>query len=82
MDWMTIDSAPKDGSFVIGCVAPKQGEGFSDGWIEQYEQWMAPQTICWRSYHPNSPGKQTWRDASGRPVSPTHWMPLLQPPKI
>lgn len=75
-EWQPIETAPRDGTFVLGCVKPPSG-----AWIEEYEQWQAPRTVCWRGFHPNAPGKKQWRDANGRPFLPTHWQPLPEPPK-
>jgi hypothetical protein len=72
-DWQLMETAPKDGSFVLAC--------HGGPWHEQYEQWRAPMTVSWRAFHPNAPGKTTWRDATGRPVEPTYWMPMLDQPK-
>lgn len=70
--WRPIETAPKDGTFVLAChVGP---------WAETYEQWRAPMTVAWRGFHPNAPGKKQWRNSDGKPVGPTHWMPLPAPP--
>lgn len=72
-DWQPIETAPKDGSVVLGCYPPP--------WHESWSRWRAPQAVYWGVYHPNAPGKMTWRNgADGRPVSVTHWMPLPEPP--
>lgn len=72
MSWMPISTAPTDGTFVLGC--------YSGPWREEYEQWRAPQTISFRAFHPNAPGKTQWRDAHGKPGMWTHWLPLAALP--
>ena len=72
--WRPIATAPKDGTMILGC---------SPGpWKEHWQQWQAPKTIAFRSFHPNQPGKTEWRDAQGHPAACTHWMPLPEPPVI
>lgn len=72
MTWQPIETAPKDGSFVLGC---QEGP-----WTEWFRQSCAPQTVAYRTYHPNQPGKAKWRDKDGKPVFITHWMPLPPAP--
>lgn len=78
MKWQPIETAPKDGTWVLACVPDsdpfyvKTRGGYS----------LAPEAIHWAIYHPNSRGKAEWRDQYGisRPHV-THWMPLPAPPK-
>lgn len=70
--WRRMDTAPKDGTMILGCQMPDEGKV----WRKSWEQWKGPQTIAWRGYHVNAPGKATWRDAKGAPVNPDLWMPL------
>jgi len=75
--WQPIETAPKDGTPVLVCVA---GYDATDrfGW-----RGRAPFTAFFGTYHPNAPGAPEWRDDSGhrRPYI-THWMPLPQPPSV
>ena len=71
-DWRPIDTAPRDGTLILACQRPDEGVC----WFKTWEQWKAPQTIAWRAFHPNAPGKEQWRDAKGSPVNPDLWMPL------
>jgi hypothetical protein len=71
--WRKIDSAPKDGTPIMGCVYYPEYPGCE----------YSPRRIYWASYHPNSRGKECWRDAKicGRKMEAvTHWMPLPPPP--
>lgn len=70
--WRPIDSAPKDGSLILACQRPDDGPL----WFKAWEQWKAPQTISWRGFHVNAPGKRCWRDAKGSPLVADYWMPL------
>ena len=70
--WQRIDTAPKDGRLILGCINGR--------WRYDYEQWMAPQAIAWRGFHPNAPGKACWRDKDGKPLACTHWRPLPKSP--
>lgn len=80
-DWIPIETAPKDGTMILGCKKPPPpGDGFTGRWTYAYEQGMAPVTIAWRSFHPNQPGKKTWRIADGKPYQPSHWQRLPEPP--
>ena len=69
-DWKPIESAPKDGTAVLGCVGNAPGH-------------YAPRMIVWAAYHPNAQGKECWRDApicGNKMERVTHWMPLPPPP--
>lgn len=70
--WEPIETAPKDGTLILACQMPDEGRI----WFKTWEQWKGPQTVAWRGYHVNAPGKATWRDAKGSPVVPDLWMPL------
>ncbi len=67
--WQPIETAPKDGTEILGCVA--------------HPRLYAPTRIVWAAYHPNSKGKETWRNApicGDKMERVTHWMPLPAPP--
>ena len=67
-EWRSIETAPKDGTHIFGCV------NYTD----------QPMTVVYfGGFHPNSPGKSVWRDAfSRRPVQEFDaYMPLPEPPK-
>jgi hypothetical protein len=67
MKWQTIESAPKDGTPILGCSLG----------------YYVPQYIVWATYHPNAQGKECWRtsDICGNKVEGiSHWMPLPKPP--
>jgi hypothetical protein len=71
-EWQPIELAPTDGSPVIGCsLGP---------WPHNWSPGMSPQTIRYRTYHPNSPGKKVWRYEDGRPAHPTHYKTMPMPP--
>lgn len=65
-------TAPMDGTMILAC-----GEG---PWDKSWLIDRAPQTISYRTYHPNRPGKPQWRDKDGHPVYCTHWMVLMDGP--
>ena len=65
-NWHLIETAPKDGSKILVCN------------INHYE----PITASYRTYHPNAQGKKTWRAGQmGNKIKPTHWLPMIKPPK-
>lgn len=68
--WQDISTAPKDGSEIILCVLDSVFVGV---WIgkENYRG-----EIGW---HDVADSFELWY--SERPVTPTHWMPLPEPPK-
>lgn len=70
--WMHADTAPQDGTFFLACQRPDDGSI----WFKNWEQWKAPKTLSWRGFHPNRPGKETFRDAEGKPAHFDFWMPL------
>ena len=72
MEWKTIDTAPKDGTYVITLVLGfratiswfKNGEWVNDGWaVEDFRK-----------------AGYLMLDDDNR-YKPTHWMPLPEPPK-
>lgn len=69
MEWQTIDTAPRNGEYFLGCN------------INMY----FPQPICFATYHPNAEGGYCWRNSKicGHKITGlTHWMPLPKPPKL
>lgn len=78
MKWRPIDTAPRDGTPILACIA---GYSIKQGGFVLHPA-RHPLTVYWGTYHPNSPGKGEWRDGSGhrRPYL-THWLPLPQGPK-
>lgn len=69
--WQPIETAPKDGTEVLGCC-----------WLPNY---YAPCMVVWAAYHPNSRGKETWRTSAicgNKMGHVTHWMPLPPPPEL
>jgi hypothetical protein len=66
--WRPIESAPKDGTVILGA-------GFPYGPPVRTMEWSNGQ------YLGRSKGyEQTWTDRPGSPCQPTHWMPLPPPP--
>ena len=65
MTWKKIETAPKDGTWVLVCN----------------ENYYYPETAAYKTYHPNAQGKPTWRaKGMGTKINPTHWMPLPDKP--
>lgn len=67
--WLTIDTAPKDGTAILACAEGRE---------------YVPTTAYWAAYHPNATGKQCWRTSKicGNKIEGlTHWMPLPSPPE-
>jgi hypothetical protein len=61
MNWKPIETAPKDGTRVLVC----------------HKDYYYPETAAFKTYHPNSQGKPTWRNSiSGTKIAPTHWTEL------
>lgn len=66
-EWRLIDTAPKDGSYILGYDANKPPEWRTDG--EEN-----PHIIQWDG------GR--WRiQLDGQTARPTHWMSLPDPPR-
>ena len=68
MEWQPIETAPKDGRYILGCSA----------------SYYFPHPVVFAAYHPNAEGKHCWRNAKigGHKITGlTHWMPLPPPPK-
>lgn len=77
--WQPIETAPKDGTWILACVP-------SDSQYNQENNagysWL-PEVIHWGVYHPNSRGKEEWRNGDGvRRPHHSHWMPLPEPPEV
>jgi len=67
--WLTIETAPKDGTAILACNLNRE---------------YVPTTAYWAAYHPNATGKETWRTSQicGNKLDGlTHWMPLPPPPQ-
>lgn len=70
--WRDIATAPKDGSYVLGCF-----------WNPSLPQHYMPKAVVWATYHPNANGEACWRDAvtcGNKMKNITHWKPLDAPP--
>lgn len=67
MGWKTMETAPKDGTYVLLCRHPVV-------WLGSYRVGMYgdPQY----STHP----EPEWRDTSGRWMTPEYWMAIPTPP--
>lgn len=72
MAWQSIDSARRDGTEIVACVAPSKGGGA-----------FAIFTCAWRAEPPRRP-QAAWRMtggfAPGTQVNPTHWDPDIKAP--
>lgn len=67
MMWEPIKTAPKDGTKILAFRAI---EPFNN--VHHY--WVARWTLCG--------GKKTWvMEGKNTKISPSHWMPLPEPPK-
>ena len=71
MKWKPIDSAPKDGTIILACGLYKDREDLE----------VHPRSVCFKAYHPNAPGKGTWRNHLGHKENQlTHWIPMPKSP--
>jgi len=69
--WKPIETAPKDGTPIIAC-----GDYDDDFGIENH-----PRTVVFKTYHPNAPGKGTWRNHLGHKENHlTHWVEVPESP--
>ena len=77
--WRTIDSAPKDGSYII---AGRFGPDEELSWVK-HSRWITAQEIDVDDGDDPAEYDDAWTDGNDdwEPIYPTHWMPLPQPPK-
>lgn len=72
MTWLSINSAPKDGTPILAC---------SMGYGSRTDLGIHPRSVKFEIYHPNQPGKGTWRNHLGHKENHlTHWMTLPPDP--
>ena len=81
-DWQPIETAPKDGTEIIGCSVNKWG----DDNVTLYGPWtMAFSRDMWRSSWDGSEVLSYMSDFGSQykelDSDPTHWMPLPSTPK-
>ena len=69
LEWRSIDTAPKDGTNVLVV-------GLAGHWVASFRFPMRGEPQCESHY------AKEWRDGGGRWATPTHWMPLPQPPEV
>jgi len=76
--WKTIDSAPKDGSYVI---AARFGRDKELLWVK-HSRWITAQEIAGTYGDDPDDVEAGWTDGNDdyEPIYPTHWMELLPPP--
>jgi len=77
MNWQPIETAPKNGTIVLGYFDNGDGSIFMSHimWVKSGEM------ICGGNEHDGFVGPQKWFSLLGRDeVLPTHWMPLPEPP--
>lgn len=67
MEWQPIETAPKDGTEILGCIA----------WSKKFKT-----SVClWRRSRYGGPAGYFARRGTYEQVNLTHWMPLPEPPK-
>lgn len=73
MKWQPIETAPKDGTYILACVA---------GYIPEVAHWQDDRKVFDFLSASDMPNDQAWIDYldSGAKWVPTHWMPLPDPP--
>jgi hypothetical protein len=70
--WKPIGTAPKDGTIILSCGT----------YADRNDLGEHPRAVVWKIYHPNAPGKGTWRNHLGHKENfLTHWMPLPVAPE-
>lgn len=76
MDWQPIETAPKDGTYIL---VWSEREGWRGNPRMVCATWEPSGTGAWAIYGagPTRHSEQ-WLD---RGIIPTHWMPLPEPPK-
>ena len=80
MKWQPIETAPRDGSKIIGWD-PEGDSGMAIifWWEHRYERYDEVEGGLFRRVHEVLPGY--WEGGPHSPWRPTHWMPLPEPPK-
>lgn len=79
-DWQTIDSAPKDGGYII---VGRFRNGDELCWVK-HSRWITAAEIAENEGYDPEDCESAWTDGNedGEPCFPTHWMPLPAPPRI
>jgi hypothetical protein len=78
MNWLPIDTAPKDGTVFLGWSKAWVDEDFNPNGIRECFYNGGPlEPECWSAKWKND--FDTW--AVDEESEPTHWMPLPEPPK-
>lgn len=77
--WQTIDTAPRDGSYII---AARFGEDLELKWVK-HSRWITAHEIAEDDDDDPSEYDDAWTDGNDdfEPAYPTHWMPLFAPAK-
>lgn len=81
-DWRDIDSAPKDGTEIIGVFS--KDYGFQETptiygpWTMSFDgsKWVS----SWDGWRVIQSQGDIWTDYRDPDIDPTHWMPLPPPP--
>ena len=62
--WQPIESAPHTGEPILACYALPESAS---------DEWWYGHVVRWQTYHPNAPGKKTWRDLHGHKHDGLKW---------
>lgn len=83
MEWRLIDTAPKDGTWILVC-----GDPYDEGEVPfGVTRWVVESEEQWRFVDENTQKREVddtshWDD-NGQYFRPTHWMPIPpQPNKL
>jgi hypothetical protein len=77
-EWQPIDTAPKDGTYVLVCGGVTADEDEPRGHaVAQWSNWLNGRRLK------NGRWMFAWYDGGyyGNYENPTHWQPLPEPPK-
>lgn len=87
-DWRPIETAPKDGRSVLVYADGYDAMGYGVQWIGAAcwtTMLLAGEPPHWMGLPPARHETETFPDGTSWqkpiPVTPTHWMPLPEPPK-
>lgn len=84
INWQPIETAPKDGTHILGYGELTEDKEENESWLLHYEEiwWEEQKVNVWKNQDERTRVlvEEDWSHWTATAIYPTHWMPLPSPP--